>query len=78
LRSADGAFLVGVMGEHTPTRWAKSMSPPARTIRANQRRQRRSHRERWREVEEETGLTAADVEADVRWYPVFAGSRSRI
>jgi 8-oxo-dGTP pyrophosphatase MutT (NUDIX family) len=73
LRSGDGAFLLGVMGQHTAN--AGKIYFPAGTpdpsdligstvdLAASV----------WREVEEETGLTAADLDAEPGWHTVFAG-----
>ena len=73
LRSADGAFLLGVMGPHTAnagniyfpcgTPDPSDVKDSAVDLTANI----------WRELEEETGLTAADLGAQPGWFTVFTG-----
>jgi 8-oxo-dGTP pyrophosphatase MutT (NUDIX family) len=75
LRSADGAFLVGVMGEHTANAgkiYFPAGTPDPSDVMGDSVDLTASV---WREVEEETGLTAADVEAEPGWYTVFAGAQ---
>jgi 8-oxo-dGTP pyrophosphatase MutT (NUDIX family) len=75
IRSADGAFLLGVMGAHTANAgkiyFPAGLPDPsdvaggAVDLAANVAR----------EVAEETGLTGADVSAQPGWCAVFAGAR---
>ena len=71
LRSADGAFLLGVMGSHTAhagkiyfpsgTPDPSDLAGATVDLDANL----------WRELKEETGLTASDVEPDPGWVSTF-------
>lgn len=73
LRSADGAFLLGVMGDHTANAgkiYFPSGTPDLSDIDGETVDLTASI---WRELEEETGLTAADVAAEPGWHTVFAG-----
>jgi 8-oxo-dGTP pyrophosphatase MutT (NUDIX family) len=75
LRSADGAFLLGVMGQHTANAgkiYFPAGTPDPSDLKGSAVDLTASV---WREVEEETGLTAADVDAEPGWYTVFAGSQ---
>jgi 8-oxo-dGTP pyrophosphatase MutT (NUDIX family) len=75
LRGTDGAYLLGLMGPHTAaagkvyfpsgTPDPHDVAGDAVDIAANLRR----------EVEEETGLTAADLDADAGWSGVVDGPR---
>jgi len=75
IRSADGAYLLGVMGAHTANAgkiyFPAGLPDPsdvaggAVDLAANVAR----------EVAEETGLTGADVSAQPGWCAVFAGAR---
>jgi 8-oxo-dGTP pyrophosphatase MutT (NUDIX family) len=75
IRSADGAYLLGVMGEHTANAgkiyFPAGLPDPSDVaggvvdLAANVAR----------EVAEETGLTGADVSAQPGWCAVFAGAR---
>ena len=75
LRSADGAYLVGVMGQHTAN--AGTISFPSGTTDPSDLNGDTVDlvASVWREIEEETGLTAADVEARPGWTTVFAGAQ---
>jgi hypothetical protein len=73
LRSADGAYLLGVMGPHTANAgkiYFPAGTPDPSDVKGDKVDLTASV---WREVEEETGLTAADLDAEPGWYSVFAG-----
>jgi len=73
LRSADGAFLLGVMGQHTANAgkiYFPAGTPDLSDVKGSTVDLTASV---WREVEEETGLTAADLDAEPGWHTVFAG-----
>lgn len=75
LRSSDGAFLLGVMGPHTAQAgkiYFPAGTPDLSDVKGDNVDLTASV---WREVEEETGLTAADVEAEAGWHSVFAGAQ---
>jgi len=75
LRSADGAFLLGVMGPHTAQAgkiYFPAGTPDLSDVKGDKVDLTASV---WREVKEETGLTSADVEAEPGWHSVFAGSQ---
>jgi 8-oxo-dGTP pyrophosphatase MutT (NUDIX family) len=74
LRSADGAFLLGVMGPHTANAgkiYFPGGTPDPGDIKGEAVDLAASV---WREVAEETGLTAADLEAEPGWHSVFWGA----
>ena len=73
LRTADGAFLLGVMGQHTAQAgkiYFPGGTPDPSDIKGSTVDLSASV---WREVKEETGLTAADVDVEPGWHTVFAG-----
>lgn len=75
LRSADGAFLLGVMGAHTAQAgkiYFPAGTPDMSDVKGSAVDLTASV---WREVEEETGLTAADLDAEPGWHTVFAGAQ---
>ncbi len=75
LRSADGAFLLGVMGPHTAQAgkiYFPAGTPDLSDVKGGSVDLTASV---WREVEEETGLTPAQVEAEPCWHSVFAGAQ---
>jgi hypothetical protein len=75
LRSADGAFLLGVMGPHTAQAgkiYFPAGTPDLSDVKDDTVDLTASV---WREVAEETGLTASDVEAEAGWHTVFAGAQ---
>ena len=75
LRSADGAFLLGVMGPHTANAghiYFPAGTPDPSDVKGTAVDLTASV---WREVEEETGLTAADLDAEPDWVTVFTGSQ---
>jgi 8-oxo-dGTP pyrophosphatase MutT (NUDIX family) len=75
LRSADGAFLLGVMGPHTAHAgkiYFPAGTPDLSDVKGSAVDLTASV---WREVEEETGLTAADLDGESGWHTVFAGSQ---
>jgi 8-oxo-dGTP pyrophosphatase MutT (NUDIX family) len=75
LRSADGAFLVGVMGQHTANAgkiYFPGGTPDPSDVKGSAVDLTASV---WREVEEETGLTAADLDAEPGWHSVFVGAQ---
>jgi 8-oxo-dGTP pyrophosphatase MutT (NUDIX family) len=75
LRSADGAFLLGVMGPHTANAgliYFPSGTPDRSDIVGTAVDLEGSVR---REVREETGLTAADLIEEPGWHTVLAGQR---
>ena len=73
LRAADGAFLLGVMAPHTAN--AGNIYFPSGTPDSNDIAGTAVDLEGsvWRELREETGLTAADVAAEQGWHTVLAG-----
>jgi len=73
LRTADDAFLLGVMAAHTANAgkiYFPSGTPDPSDVVGGSVDLEGSV---WREVAEETGLTAADLVADPIWHAVFAG-----
>jgi hypothetical protein len=73
LRSADGAFLIGVMGPHTANAgkiYFPSGTPDPSDVRGDTVDLDMSV---WREVAEETGLTRSDLTCDTGWHTVLAG-----
>ena len=75
LRSADGAFLLGVMGTHTANPgkiYFPSGTPDLDDVVGEAVDLDGSV---LRELEEETGLEASDVEPAPGWHAVFAGPR---
>jgi hypothetical protein len=78
LQAGDGGFLLGVMASHTAN--AGKIYFPAGTPEPDDVRDGEVDLTGnvWRELEEETGLTAADVEAEPGWHAVFAGPRIAI
>jgi hypothetical protein len=75
LRSADGAFLLGVMGAHTANAgkiYFPSGTPDLNDVVGDAVDLDGSV---MRELTEETGLDAGDVEAASGWHAVFAGPR---
>jgi hypothetical protein len=75
LRSADGAFLLGVMAPHTAHAgqiYFPSGTPDRSDIVGATVDLEGSV---WREMREETGLTSADVTAEHGWRTVLAGQR---
>src|SRR5947209_17796724 len=75
LRAADGAFMLVHMGAHTAN--AGQIYFPTGSPDPNDVFEDRLDLDRsvLRELKEETGLTAADVEVDPGWHVVFAGQR---
>jgi 8-oxo-dGTP pyrophosphatase MutT (NUDIX family) len=75
LRSADGAFLLGVMGVHTANAgriYFPSGTPDPDDVAGGRVDLAGSV---MRELAEETGLSAADVAPDAGWHAVLAGMR---
>ncbi|MGY8661687.1 NUDIX hydrolase [Bradyrhizobium sp. UFLA05-109] len=73
LRASDGAFVLGVMGEHTANAgriYFPSGTPDLDDIKDGTLDIPGSV---VREVEEETGLTAADYQAETHWHCVVSG-----
>jgi hypothetical protein len=73
LRAADGAFLLGVMAAHTANAgkiYFPSGTPDPSDVVGDAVDLGASV---WREVAEETGLTASELIADPGWHAVFAG-----
>ena len=73
LLSSDGAFALGVMGEHTANAgriYFPSGTPDLDDVRGDALDIEGSVA---REVEEETGLTAADYRSDAHWHCVTTG-----
>ena len=73
LLSSDGAFALGVMGEHTANAgriYFPSGTPDLDDVRGDALDIEGSVA---REVEEETGLTAADYHSDALWHCVYTG-----
>ena len=73
LLSSDGAFALGVMGEHTANAgriYFPSGTPDLDDVRGDALDIEGSVT---REVEEETGLTAADYRSDAHWHCVCTG-----
>jgi hypothetical protein len=75
IRSADGAFLLGVMGDHTAN--AGKIYFPAGVTDLQSVAGTRVDLEAgmWREVAEETGLTRDDLVAEPLWQTVISGQR---
>jgi 8-oxo-dGTP pyrophosphatase MutT (NUDIX family) len=73
LRSRDGAFALGVMGAHTAN--AGRIYFPSGTPDLDDISDGRLDLEgsMVREIEEETGLTSADYQADAHWHSVVTG-----
>lgn len=72
---SDGAFLLGVMGDHTSNPghvYFPSGTPDPADIAGDGVDFERSV---WRETEEETGLSRDDLDAEAGWRGVLAGSR---
>jgi 8-oxo-dGTP pyrophosphatase MutT (NUDIX family) len=75
LQAADGAYLLGVMAGHTMNAgriYFPSGTPDPTDVVGSAVDLGGSV---LRELEEETGLTAADVEIDAGWHAVLAGAR---
>jgi 8-oxo-dGTP pyrophosphatase MutT (NUDIX family) len=73
LRTSDGAFVMGVMGQHTANAgriYFPSGTPDLDDVRDGKLDVRSSVT---RETEEETGLTAADYRAEADWHCVVVG-----
>ena len=75
IRSADGAFLLGVMGDHTAN--AGKIYFPAGVTDLQSVAGTRVDLESGmlREVAEETGLTRDDLSAEPLWQTVMSGQR---
>jgi 8-oxo-dGTP pyrophosphatase MutT (NUDIX family) len=75
IKGADGAFVLGIMGDHTANAGSiyfpcgmtdpQSVDGTSVNLEASL----------WREVAEETGLTSADLDAEPYWHTVFHGPR---
>ncbi len=75
LRAADGAFLLGVMGPRTSQPghiYFPSGTPDRNDVVGTAVDLEGSV---WREMQEETGLTRADLAAESGWHTVLAGQR---
>jgi 8-oxo-dGTP pyrophosphatase MutT (NUDIX family) len=75
LRAADGAFLLGVMGANTANAgkiYFPAGTPDPDDVVGDKVDLAGSVK---RELAEETGLALADLDAEDRWYGVFAGPR---
>lgn len=76
LEGADGAFLMGVMGAHTSSAgriYFPGGTPDLSDLSADGRLDLEASV--WRELQEETGLAAADVARDAGFTAVFDGPR---
>jgi 8-oxo-dGTP pyrophosphatase MutT (NUDIX family) len=74
LVASDGALLLGVMGPQTAVPGKihfPSGTPDPSDIDGGTVDLQASA---WRELKEETGLTASDLTADAKWYSVFCGT----
>jgi hypothetical protein len=75
IKSADGAFVLGIMGDHTanadsiyfPCGMTDPQSVDGTSVDLEA--------SLWREVAEETGLTSAHLAAEPHWHTVFHGPR---
>lgn len=75
LRAADGAFLLGVMGPRTSQPghiYFPSGTPDRSDVSGTAVDLEGSV---WREIQEETGLSRADLAAESGWHTVLAGQR---
>ena len=77
LRTSDGAFVMGEMAQHTANA-GRIYFPRARPISTTSGTARSTFPAvSIRELEEETGLTAADYRAEPDWHCVVTGQRLR-
>jgi hypothetical protein len=75
IKCTDGAFVLGVMGDHTanagriyfPCGMTDPQSVDGKSVNLEA--------SLWREVTEETGLTSADLTAEPYWHTLFHGPR---
>jgi hypothetical protein len=75
IKGADGAFVLGIMGDHTanagsiyfPCGMTDPQSVDGKLVNLEA--------SLWREVAEETGLTSADLTAEPNWHTLFYGPR---
>jgi hypothetical protein len=75
IRSADGAFLLGVMAAHTANAGKIYFPAGVTDLQSVAGRQVDLDSGLWREVAEETGLTREDLSAEPLWQTVMSGQR---
>jgi hypothetical protein len=75
IRSADGAFLLGVMGDHTANAGKIYFPAGVTDLQAVRGTFVDLESGMWREVEEETGLARDDLSAEPLWQTVMSGQR---
>ena len=75
IKAADGGFLLGVMGDHTANAGSIYFACGMTDLQSVVGTSVDLEASLWREVAEETGLTAADLTAEPYWHTVFHGPR---
>jgi hypothetical protein len=75
IKAADGGFLLGVMGDHTANAGSIYFACGTTDLQSIVGTSVDLEASLWREVAEETGLTAADLTAEQNWHTVFHGPR---
>jgi hypothetical protein len=75
IMAADGGFLLGVMGNHTANAGRIYFACGTTDLQSVVGTSVDLEASLWREVTEETGLTAVDLTAEPNWHTVFHGSR---
>jgi len=75
IKSADGAFLLGVMGDHTANAGKIYFPAGVTDLQSVTGRRVDLDAAMWRELAEETGLTRADLVAERVWHTVISHQR---